>query len=955
MAKKLFYSIMFFLAFGATTLQAQEKKPVTWADAPKWSYIRTQFSSISDDGKWVYWVSGPAEGDATLTLKNTQNENSFDFPLGGALSQGSFSDNGKYFGFREAQKYSEIKAAQKSRKPTFTKLVIVSLADTSKTVFEKVRSFSFAPGNSEWVAITFANESTPSPAGGPGAAAGNRADAPKGSDLILYNIKDKKSFNMGNVSEFQFNKAGNLLAYIVDATNRMGNGILLRDMNTGQISILENDDARYQSLRWNKEGTAFTALKSVKNPKYTSDVYSVLGFSHINGDLTRKVAYNGIEDANFPEGKGISQHAVPYWSDDLGTLYFGIANLEKKKETKADSTKNNNRPAPGNSAANASNDERPDMIIWNWQDTRLQSEQQVAQNRDKNFSFISSYNPQTKQFIQITDSNMRSAQIGPKQKYGLGYDYTPYQMDNNLSGQNYVDLYIIDLKTGNKNLFIENYYQNASRSLAFSPDGNLLSFYQDGHYYVHNLNNNTRTTLTENIPSTFINLNSDHNIVKPATPFMGWSSDSRFVLIKDSHDLWKISADGKKAVSLSSNWKANNLGVNAPARIYPDDEGIDFKKPQYFSLFNTRNKQAGYALLEPGKDELKVLFLGDKRYGSFQKAKNASTFMYSIEDAATPPELVVTQNAQLNNTKQLTQNTKGLDEFGINSGVRLLQFVSAYGDTLEASLYLPANYKEGQSYPTITYIYERLTQDLNSYAQPAIPGGGFNRAMYTSNGYAVLMPDIKYKMNEPGNSAVAAVVPAVEAAIATGIVDRNRVGIHGHSWGGYQTSFLITQTNIFKAAVAGAALTNMISMYSLIYWNSGSTNQSIFESSQGRFTSGYWDNWDAYKRNSPIYYIKNVETPLLLLHNDKDGAVDYTQGIEYFNGLRRLNKPVAMLTYKGENHGLVKDVNKKDYAVRMMEYFDHYLKGAEAPDWWSKGINHLDLKDHLDSRAKSTK
>src|SRR5690606_32409457 len=249
------------------------------------------------------------------------------------------------------------------------------------------------------------------------------------------------------------------------------------------------------------------------------------------------------------------------------------------------------------------------------------------------------------------------------------------------------------------------------------------------------------------------------------------------------------------------------------------------KKPQYFSLFNTRNKQAGYALLEPGKDELKVLFLGDKRYGSFQKAKNASTFMYSIEDAATPPELVVTQNAQLNNTKQLTQNTKGLDEFGINSGVRLLQFVSAYGDTLEASLYLPANYKEGQSYPTITYIYERLTQDLNSYAQPAIPGGGFNRAMYTSNGYAVLMPDIKYKMNEPGNSAVAAVVPAVEAAIATGIVDRNRVGIHGHSRGGYQTSFLITQTNIFKAAVAGAALTNMISMYSLIYWNSGSTNQ----------------------------------------------------------------------------------------------------------------------------------
>ncbi|HSF23426.1 MAG TPA: prolyl oligopeptidase family serine peptidase, partial [Blastocatellia bacterium] len=216
-------------------------------------------------------------------------------------------------------------------------------------------------------------------------------------------------------------------------------------------------------------------------------------------------------------------------------------------------------------------------------------------------------------------------------------------------------------------------------------------------------------------------------------------------------------------------------------------------------------------------------------------------------------------------------------------------------------------------------------------------------------------PDIVYKVNDPGMSAVWCVLPALEAAIKTGVVDRSRVAIHGHSWGGYQTSFLITQTDAFKAAVAGAPLTNMISMYSLIYWNTGSANQPIFESSQGRFTTGYWDNLEAYARNSPVYHAKNVKTPLIILHNDKDGAVDFTQGIEYFNTLRRLGKSVVMLQYKGENHGLAKLENRKDYSVRMLEFFDHHLKGKPAPAWLREGVPHLKMKEHLDERVKEVK
>jgi len=199
------------------------------------------------------------------------------------------------------------------------------------------------------------------------------------------------------------------------------------------------------------------------------------------------------------------------------------------------------------------------------------------------------------------------------------------------------------------------------------------------------------------------------------------------------------------------------------------------------------------------------------------------------------------------------------------------------------------------------------------------------------------------------------VVPALKAAVATGVVDPAKVGLQGHSWGGYQTSFLVTQTKVFAAAVAGAPLTNMISMYSLIYKNTGSGNMAIFESSQGRFLGGYWDNWEAYVRNSPVFFARNVNTPLIILHNDQDGAVDFTQGVEYYNTLRRMGKNVVMLEYVGENHGLRKPANQQDYTVRMKEFFDHFLMGRPAPAWYTDGVPRLQMDEHLKERAAMKK
>ncbi len=600
-------------------------------------------------------------------------------------------------------------------------------------------------------------------------------------------------------------------------------------------------------------------------------------------------------------------------------------------------------------AAKKDDIDKPDMIIWNWQDKRLQSEQEIQEKGDKSFSYLSEYQVATKHFIQLADSNMRTIHVAAKQLYGLGTDNTKYELADNLDGQSNTDIYLVDLKTGSRKLLFGKFYATNNGGFQTSPNGKLASYYLDGAYYTINLETGEKYNLTGKINSSFVNELDDHNVIKPATDNYGWTADSKYVLIKDNYVLWRISADGKSAVSLTGNWKAKKFDVVNRFSLYENEKGADLQKPQYFTVLDRNTKQTGIARLDGIK--INILFLDSNVYGNLTKAVNAPVYAYSKENNEHSPEVFVTSVPDLSAAKQVTANTPDQSKYAWSAGVKLISYVSANGDTLQAALYLPSNYEPGKTYPTITYIYERLTDGLNSYAMPGFPGGGFNRAMYTSNGYAVLMPDIKYKINDPGMSAVACVVPAVKAAIATGIVDEKRVAIHGHSWGGYQTSFLITQTDIFKAAAAGAPLTDMISMYSLIYGNAGITNQSIFEASQGRLTPGYWDNMEAFTRNSPVFHIKNVHTPLLLLHNDHDGAVNFTQGLEYYNGLRRLNKPVVMITYKGENHGIAKLPNRKDYAVRMMEYFDYMLKDKPAPGWWAKGVNHLDMEKYIEARA----
>ena len=269
---------------------------------------------------------------------------------------------------------------------------------------------------------------------------------------------------------------------------------------------------------------------------------------------------------------------------------------------------------------------------------------------------------------------------------------------------------------------------------------------------------------------------------------------------------------------------------------------------------------------------------------------------------------------------------------------------------MQGALFYPANYEAGKQYPMITYIYETLSNTVHSYSSPS-QRSAYNTANFTSSGYFVFRPDIVYDINDPGVSAVNCVVPAVEEVLKTGMIDKTKVGLMGHSWGAYQTSFIITQTNLFSAACAGAPLTNLISMSNSIYWNTGTPDSKIFETSQGRFDGPWYEKMEDHMRNSPMYQAANINTPLLVAFGDKDGAVDWHQGIEMYSTMRRMQKPHIMLVYADENHGLAKKENQIDYQKRQREFFDYYLLGKTPEKWIVDGVSQ---QEKLKQKAKET-
>jgi len=384
----------------------------------------------------------------------------------------------------------------------------------------------------------------------------------------------------------------------------------------------------------------------------------------------------------------------------------------------------------------------------------------------------------------------------------------------------------------------------------------------------------------------------------------------------------------------------------------PEDRYIDPTQPILLSAFNEITKQSGFM-----RDRLGVtaapesLLMEDASWRLLGKARRSAELLLTRSTYHDFPNLRVgTSVAQTAVISDVNPQQKAVS-WGTNE---LVQWQSMDGRTLQGILFKPEGFDPAQKYPMVTYFYESLSDGLHSYVAP---GGRntINPTVYTSLGYLVFFPDIAYQDGYPGQSALKSIVPGIQSLIARGFVDPKRIGTAGQSWGGYQTAYMISQTNLFAAAFAGAPVANMTSAYGGIRWESGLARAFQYEKSQSRIGGSMWQYPMRFIENSPLFYTDRIQTPVLIMSNDADGAVPWYQGIEWFVALKRFGKEAYLLNYNNDGHNPRKRANQKDVDRRMQEFFGHHLKGEPTPDWMRHGIPFLHKgRDQLAPQAGAT-
>jgi dipeptidyl aminopeptidase/acylaminoacyl peptidase len=531
---------------------------------------------------------------------------------------------------------------------------------------------------------------------------------------------------------------------------------------------------------------------------------------------------------------------------------------------------------------------------------------------------------------------MQDAQPSEDGLFALGTDDREYRRMVEYDTR-YSDYFAVNTSTGERKPLLVKH----SGMLSWSPDGKYALTYKDGNWHTISVPDGKVVNLTGKLGVRFWNEEND----TPGAPYAygtaGWTKDGKSVLVYDRYDLWQVAPDGSGARNVTAGFGRKTATQFRYVRLDPEDRrSIDPAKPLLLSAENLNTRDTGFFETHlDSKEEPKKLIWAAKKFASPVKAKDAPVYMLTASRFDEYPDLLVTDPAF--HTMQKVSNANPQREEILWGTGELISYKNADGVQLSAALYKPANFDPQKKYPMLVYIYERLSQNVNNFID-ARPGTSINASYYTSNGYLVLMPDIIYKTGYPGQSAIKCVLPAIQSVVDRGFVDEKAIGIQGHSWGGYQIAYMVTQTTRFRAVAAGAPVSDMISAYDGIRWGPGLPRQFQYEKTQSRIGGTLWQYPTRFLENSPIFMADRVTTPIMILHNDGDDAVPWYQGIEYFLALRRLGKEAYLFNYNGEPHGLRKRVNQKDYTVRMQEFFDHFVKGAPAPKWMEKGIPYLE-------------
>ncbi len=851
-------------------------------------------SSLSDDGNWNAYTISRQEDSDTVFVKHTSTDKMYSLPF---ANGGSFSADNQWYAYRIGVSYAESQKLEEQKKSIEYKLGLLNLNSGNIETINSLSRFSFSD-DGKFLAIYLAKP---------------KDSKEKGSTLLLRDLAKGTTRNIGNVTEYGFNKKGDRLAFVTE--NEAFKSVEMINMANQSQVVIASDTVSFSNLTWHKEGGSLAFYKTMKHDDYDEESQQVMLYTGIYGTPNLK-AFDHTSISNFPKDMRILASSNIAISKAEDAVFFGLQEWTPKDTTK---TKKKDEKLPG-------------VDVWHWEDTEIQPRQKVTYNQDKNRTHLSAWWPANNKFVRIGDDAQPITSLTEDHKYAVAYnpdDYKPAFKED------YADYYVVNTSTGEKKKMLDKQLSNFN-SARTSAAGKFIAYFKDQNWWVYNIATNMHTNVTEDIEFPLYNINYDGPGTPPPYGLAGFSKDDKDILIYDQFDVYAISLDGKASRKLTDGradekvFRINRLDYEEPY--------IDITQPLYLSAYGDRTKYFGYYRMD-SRGRVSELIYENMAIQRLSKAKKADKFTFVKQAGDVSPTMYVTDNS-FSNPSVLVRTNPQQENYNWGKS-ELVTYTNADGKELQGALTYPANYEPGKQYPMVVYIYEILSNTVHGYSNPS-ERSAYNTTNFSQQDYFVFKPDIVYDIDDPGMSAVKCVVPAVEKMIGTGMIDKDKVALMGHSWGAYQTSFLITQTDLFAGAVAGAPLTDMISMSLSIYWNSGTPDQKIFETSQGRFSGPWYEQYEAHKRNSPIYGAQNIKTPLLVAFGDKDGAVDWQQGIEMYGTMRRMEKPHVMLVYEGENHGLAKRENQMDYYTKTKEWFDHFVLGKTAPKWITDGISYME-------------
>ena len=888
--------ILFFLTIAAW---AQEgKKALSLEDYPGWS--RIVGADISDDGQWASFAYRPNEGEDTLHIKQMRGNGMHTIPL---AASATFSPDNQWAAYMISLPKDERERLQRDRKPVPRKAQVIHLASGNKWTYENAASVSFSP-DGRFLAVRKAKA--------------DPAIKHGGTDLIIRHLKDRVDQNFGNVSEFSFNERSSHLAYVVDADQRSGNGVYITDLANFSIKPLDTDTMTYSNLTWDdsglerpaalQKGTTLAVLKGHQPKGKVQLENQLLVFRQVNTPTPRKILHQaqGLSDDLVLSERGSLQ-----WSQSGKVLFVNV--IEQRPEP----------PKPKDKLSN--------VEVWHWEDELIQSVQKVRNNALSNTTYRAAFHVDDNSLVVLGSDELRTVLAGRQDAFVMGADPRPHISDVNW-GVSPADYYRVNVRTGQRELVEE----NVGRSMGLSPDASKWIYLKNGEVYLYDIVAGKKVHLTANTELSFVNVEDDHPYELPAYGVGGWTKDGKSVILNHKYDLYKVALDGSRIENI-----AGGMGDREEIRfrvvnLNPDERYIDLSKPLTLSAYGEWTKKSGFYQLRPGRQPESMAYT-DHLYGSPRKARNADVLMYTRETFVDFPDYYVSA-IDFKNPLKITDANPQQADYAWGRRV-LVDYTNGKGERMQGTLALPAGYEEGKTYPMVVYFYELMSQRHHQYSMPVYDDRP-HMSTYASNGYLVFMPDVRYDEGTPGSNALDNVTSSVQKVIDLGYADPARIGLQGHSWGGYQSSFIVTQTDMFACVVTGAPVTNLVSMYNILYKQTGTVNHGIFEIGQVRMGRDVtpWSHRDLYVSQSPIEHVDKITTPFMILHGTADGAVDYNQGLELYNAARRMGKEVILLTYPDEPHHLGMLENQKDFQKRMMQYFDHYLKGTEAPEWLKKGM-----------------